>query len=116
MYICRVNVANIDKIAERFNNGIISHFIKSQLVAIRILANRQSEVQVFRIHEGIKGRNKQERWEPGSPENKKSEMLDVEQHNKEKYNVKQLEKHRQTCGRIQAIYFKMEDNRNSHTI
>ena len=61
MYICRVNVANIDKIAERFNNGIISHFIKSQLVAIRILANRQSEVQVFRIHEGIKGRNKQER-------------------------------------------------------
>ena len=43
-------------------------------------------------------------------------MLDVEQHNKEKYSVKQLEKHRQTCGRIQALYFKMVDNRNSHTI
>lgn len=54
-------MANIDKRAERFNNGIISHFIKSQLVAIRIEANRHPEVQVFRIHEGIRARRKQER-------------------------------------------------------
>lgn len=86
MYICRVNVANIDKRAEIFNNGIISYFIKSQLVAIRIEANRHPEVQVFRIHEGIRARRKQDRWEPGGLKIKKSEMLDVEQHNKEKYS------------------------------